>query len=317
MNRRSRMKSTLDSLFSSTKSQAQEPEVPAGPETSEKAEEKSSQKSSARSAVGKKTAAVKTPASTPKTKSAVKKTAEKPKKPSVAVTSKEKPLSAPLVSQPAETDVPVNPPVMTAQVISQPTDVEAPTSVESLKPSVSSPVDMKESQAGTVGTAENKETNAETAAEIAISKDEESDESHEEEHLVVFLLANEFFGISIQMVESIIKKQAITKVPHAEKFILGVTNLRGTVVPVVDLRQRFSMPIQAATKDTRIIVLNTESGKNGIVVDEVVEVMRLPKKAIAPTPMIATTINSAFITGIARTEDKLIILLDANKILQQ
>jgi purine-binding chemotaxis protein CheW len=77
------------------------------------------------------------------------------------------------------------------------------------------------------------------------------------------------------------------------------------------------MPAQETTKDTRIMVLNTESGKNGIVVDEVMEVMRLPKSAIAPPPMLATNINTSYIQGIAQTGDKLIIMLEMNIILQR
>ncbi|MHC1782853.1 MAG: chemotaxis protein CheW [Anaerolineaceae bacterium] len=311
------MKSTLDSLFSSTKSQAQEMEAQDASATPEKAEEKPSRKAPTRPAVERKQAAVKTSAPAPKTKPTVKKTAEKPKNPVMAVTPKKTPESTPSMPPPAEKGTPLAPPVVTVQTVSPPIEKEAPRGEETPKNATSSPAVMEEPRTGTTGKTEHQETKAEVTAEVTIPKNGEVGESDEEEHLVVFLLGNESFGISIQMVESIIKKQAITKVPHAEKFILGVTNLRGTVVPVVDLRQRFAMPRQEATKDTRIIVLNTDSGKNGIVVDEVVEVMRLPKKAIAPTPMIATTINSSFITGIARTENKLIILLDANTILQQ
>jgi purine-binding chemotaxis protein CheW len=311
MNRRSRMKSTLDSLFSSNKSQAENPETPATPAPSAPTPEKKPEKpveKPASSPVVKAPAKKAAPAAA-KAKLVVKPTPAAVKKPEAAAPAAKPdvkpaaasqpetklPAPAPIAVTPPQIEKTPEPPKMPAPVASTP----APVSVE--KP-VSNPPVKTESAAAS---AQNAPKNG----------GHEVEDSDEEVHLVVFLLAGEAFGIGIHMVESIIKKQAITKVPHAEKFILGVTNLRGTVVPVVDLRQRFALETTEATKDTRIIVLNTESGKNGIVVDEVMEVLRIPKSAIAPTPTITTTVNSAFIKGIARTEERLIILLDVNSIL--
>jgi len=121
--------------------------------------------------------------------------------------------------------------------------------------------------------------------------------------------------VTIHAVESIIKLQAITEVPRTAAFILGVTNLRGTVVPVVDLRKRFNLTSNENTPNTRIVIVNAEVGKVGIVVDEVTEVLKVPREAVQPPPPMSTTIESAFINGIARIADKLVILLDLEKVL--
>ncbi len=136
-----------------------------------------------------------------------------------------------------------------------------------------------------------------------------------ENQLVVFRLAQEHYGVDIAVVEGIIKMQAITAVPHAARFVEGVTNLRGTVLPVVDMRRRFGLPLGEQTKDTRIIVVEMDGVTVGMVVDAVHEVMRVPVEDIEPPAPMVTTVDSAFITGIAKVEDRLIILLDLAKVL--
>lgn len=136
-----------------------------------------------------------------------------------------------------------------------------------------------------------------------------------ENQLVVFKLANEHYGVDIARVESIIKMQAITAVPHAPRFVEGVTNLRGTVLPVVDMRRRFGLPAEDDTKDTRIIVVEIEGITVGMIVDAVYEVMRVPVEDIEPPAPMITTVDSAFIVGIAKVENRLIILLDLAKVL--
>ncbi len=137
----------------------------------------------------------------------------------------------------------------------------------------------------------------------------------EEEHLVIFTLGKELYGVTIHSVESIIKLQAITEVPRTASYILGVTNLRGTVVPVLDLRKRFNLLSSENSSNTRIVIVNAEGAKVGIVVDEVTEVLKVSRDAIQPPPPMSTTIESAFINGIARINDRLVILLDLEKVL--
>lgn len=136
-----------------------------------------------------------------------------------------------------------------------------------------------------------------------------------EHQLVVFELENEKYGVDIASVEGIIKMQEITRLPHAPEFIEGITNLRGTIVPVVDLRTRFGLPPKEPTRDTRIVIANMDSSKVGIIVDAVTQVIRVPEDKIEPPPQMSVTINSAFIKNIAKLESELVILLDLGKVL--
>ncbi|MEW6178937.1 MAG: chemotaxis protein CheW [Chloroflexota bacterium] len=136
-----------------------------------------------------------------------------------------------------------------------------------------------------------------------------------EHQLVVFELENEKYGVDIASVEGIIKMQEITRLPHAPAFIEGITNLRGTIVPVVDLRTRFGLPAQPPTRDTRIVIANMDGSKVGIIVDAVTQVIRVPEDKIEPPPQMSVTINSAFIKNIAKLENELVILLDLGKVL--
>jgi purine-binding chemotaxis protein CheW len=136
-----------------------------------------------------------------------------------------------------------------------------------------------------------------------------------EHQLVVFDLANEHYGVDISAVESIIKMQPITVVPHAPRFVEGVTNLRGKVLPVIDLRKRFGLTAGTATKDTRIVVVEMQSATVGIVVDGVSEVLRISDDAVEPPSPLVTTVDSAFIKGIAKIGERLVILLDLGQVL--
>jgi purine-binding chemotaxis protein CheW len=136
-----------------------------------------------------------------------------------------------------------------------------------------------------------------------------------ESQLVVFDLANEHYGVDIGAVESIIKLQPITAVPHAPRFVEGITNLRGTVLPVIDLRKRFGLPIKEATRETRIVVAEMDDTQVGMMVDAVTEVLRVDEEAIEPPSPIVATVDSTFITGIAKVDGRLIILLDLGKVL--
>ncbi len=136
-----------------------------------------------------------------------------------------------------------------------------------------------------------------------------------EQQLVIFDLGGEHYGLDISTVEGIIKMQPITKMPQAPAYVEGVTNLRGMVVPVVDLRKRFGLPSQNSTKDARIVVVFMGKAKVGMMVDGVSEVLRIPEEAIEATPPMVTSVDTAFIKGIAKLEDGLVTLLNLDKIL--
>ena len=136
-----------------------------------------------------------------------------------------------------------------------------------------------------------------------------------EQQLVIFELANEFYGINIAVVESIIKMQAITQLPQTPPYVKGVTNLRGSVLPVIDLRIRFALDTKEDTRQTRIIIVTMGSIKVGVVVDGVSEVLRVSEESIEPLPPMVNSVNSVFLKGIVRLENRLIILLELGKVL--
>jgi purine-binding chemotaxis protein CheW len=136
-----------------------------------------------------------------------------------------------------------------------------------------------------------------------------------DKQIVVFELDAESFAVDISAVESIIKVQAVTVMPQAPKFVEGVTNLRGKVLPVIDLRKRFGMPSRESDRNSRIIVVNIDGAGVGMIVDGVSEVLTISEGAVEAAPSITTTIDSTFITGIAKVGDRLVILLDLGKIL--
>jgi purine-binding chemotaxis protein CheW len=127
---------------------------------------------------------------------------------------------------------------------------------------------------------------------------------------VVFELDREQFGVNIGTVESIIKMQPIVKIPHSADLIEGITNLRGRVLPIVDLRKRFGLAAQIVNKDGRIIVVNANGTQIGMIVDTVSAVLTIADQWIEVAPAIATTVHSMFITGIAKVDQRLIIMLD-------
>ena len=136
-----------------------------------------------------------------------------------------------------------------------------------------------------------------------------------EEQLVVFDLANESYAVDIGAVHEIIRMQHITEVPRAPHFVEGVINLRGKVIPVIDLRRRFGLAGGEHGRASRIVVVDVGEHTIGIVVDGVSEVLRIPKSTIEPPSPVVTTVDSGYLRGIAKLEDRLIILLELDKVL--
>ncbi len=136
-----------------------------------------------------------------------------------------------------------------------------------------------------------------------------------EQQFVVFQVAGEQYGVTIEQVESIVKMQPITVVPQAPAFVEGITNLRGMVLPVLSLRRRFGLPPVEADRETRIVVVMHGAHPIGIIVDSVLEVLRLPEETIEPPPPMVTSERTRFITGIAKVGERLILLLDLARVL--
>ena len=133
--------------------------------------------------------------------------------------------------------------------------------------------------------------------------------------LVSFKIGSEEFGVDILKVQEINRMVEITKVPQAPHYVEGVINLRGKVIPIVDLRKRFSLEVKEHDKNTRIVVVDIGGNIMGMVVDSVSEVLRLPSNTIEPPPEIVTGINSEYIKGVAKLEDRLLIFLDLSKVI--
>jgi len=137
-----------------------------------------------------------------------------------------------------------------------------------------------------------------------------------DEELVVFELSGEAYAMPIVAVEGIIKMQSITHVPHAPSCVEGVTNLRGEVLPVIDLRKRFALEAPIGEEDARIIVVEIGHEKAGMIVDGVSEVLKIPAESIEPTSAIVSHVDSTFFHGIAKLdEDNLVVIVDLEKIL--
>ncbi len=133
--------------------------------------------------------------------------------------------------------------------------------------------------------------------------------------LVSFKIGEEEFGVDILKVQEINRMDQITRVPNAPDYVSGVMNLRGKVIPIIDLRKRFRLPKKDRDKDTRIIVVELRSRVVGFLVDAVNEVLRIPKSVTEPPPPMVAGIGSEYITAVGKLEDRLLILIDLEKIL--
>ncbi|WP_297827802.1 chemotaxis protein CheW [uncultured Desulfovibrio sp.] len=133
--------------------------------------------------------------------------------------------------------------------------------------------------------------------------------------LVTFHIGEEEFGVDILAVQEIIRLMQITMVPHAPVFIEGVINLRGKVIPVINMRARFNMPAREHDSNTRIVVMELEQKIVGFLVDGVSEVLRIPAGTVEDPPPVVAGIGSEYIRGIGKLNDRLLILLELDNLL--
>lgn len=135
--------------------------------------------------------------------------------------------------------------------------------------------------------------------------------------IVSFRLANEEYGVNIMRVQEIILPGEITQMPEVPDYICGLINLRGHVIPIVDLRKRFGLPVSDRDEHTRIIVVNVGTKTIGMVVDAVNEVLRINDEQLEPPPSSIVGIEHVYIKALVKFEDKLLILLDIESILSR
>jgi purine-binding chemotaxis protein CheW len=132
--------------------------------------------------------------------------------------------------------------------------------------------------------------------------------------LVVFAIGEEEFGIDIEHVNSIEKMLELFRIPNTPDYIEGLVNLRGKVHTVFNLRKRFRMPCPDFTENTKIIMANTSASVIGIIVDEVKKIIKVDESEFEATPKALSNLRDKFLSGIVKAEDRVIMLLDVEKI---
>lgn len=135
-----------------------------------------------------------------------------------------------------------------------------------------------------------------------------------EQRLVVFRLAGDDYAVPIAGVHTVEKLMPITRVPRAPQFVDGVINLRGEVVPVVNLRRRLDLPEKAADENTHIVVVLAGEQLVGLLVDEISHVLSLPHDAIQPAAQVVGEENRNYISGVGKWEDRMIVLVDLERL---
>lgn len=136
-----------------------------------------------------------------------------------------------------------------------------------------------------------------------------------DQKVIVFQLADEEYALSVEQVGSIERMLTITRVPQAANFVKGVINLRGVVTPVIDLRSRFDIMESEHTDATRIIITYINEMEVGLIVDAANDVIDIPRQSIEPAPSVVGSIDVNYISGVAKLDDRLLILLDLEKVL--
>jgi len=145
----------------------------------------------------------------------------------------------------------------------------------------------------------------------------EDDEDLNEDKYLLFQLHNEIYGINISDVTEIIEMQQITDIPDMPNFVKGVINLRGQVIPIIDLRLRFAMEERDYDDRTCIIIVKTEDRSFGLIVDTVTEVEDITQEKISPPPQFKTDkIREHYISGLGKVGEQVLILLNVHSILR-
>lgn len=150
-----------------------------------------------------------------------------------------------------------------------------------------------------------------------LNQDADQEDKEKLMQLVGFVIGQELFGVDILMVQEIIRETPITPIPNSPDFIEGVINLRGNIIPVIDLRRRLNLR-QAVSPAAQIwiMILNVNGRVTGFIVDSVTQVLKVPSNSIKPPPdIVVSGLQSQYITGVCRIDRRLLILLDFNRIL--
>lgn len=154
------------------------------------------------------------------------------------------------------------------------------------------------------------------SSSVGLSVDETRREEHRPDwHVVAFQLGSEYFAVPIASVQEIIVMQPITRVPRAPSFVEGIINLRGRVIPVLDLAKRLKLERAQRSSEERIIVVESGAETVGMIVDGVSEVLVIPGDRVDELSSFASTVDTRYVSGVAKLEDRLVILLDLDHVL--
>jgi purine-binding chemotaxis protein CheW len=159
---------------------------------------------------------------------------------------------------------------------------------------------------------------SERTGSVAVDEDEddlELEEDSQKDKFLTFRIGEEGYGMDIRHITEIIGIQKITPVPDMPDYVVGVINLRGTVIPIMNVRRRFGLPIKEYDPRTCIIVINLDEASLGLIVDEVSEVITITEDCLEPPPRVSRGPNSRFIQSLGRVGDEARMILDTRKIL--
>jgi purine-binding chemotaxis protein CheW len=135
--------------------------------------------------------------------------------------------------------------------------------------------------------------------------------------LIVFHLGDEEFGANIDQIRDVVQAGSITAIPDSPDFIKGVTNIRGEIAVVIDLKSRFFLQPKEEVEEKHIVMTEQDKNLFGLMVDEVTEVLRIPETVIKATPALVTKIDRVYISGVLTLDNRLIMLLDLSKVLSE
>ncbi|NGP44106.1 chemotaxis protein CheW [Bacillaceae bacterium SIJ1] len=140
---------------------------------------------------------------------------------------------------------------------------------------------------------------------------------NQEMKVIVFQLGEESYGVPVEQVKSIERMESITRVPNAPSFVKGVLNMRGVITPILSLRKRFGLDEVDYTDKTRMIIVTVEQMEVGLIVDAANDVIDIQQQSIEPAPSVVGAVEAEYLHGVAKLEDRLLILLNLDKVLNE
>lgn len=150
--------------------------------------------------------------------------------------------------------------------------------------------------------------------EVALADEELSSAVAVDLEFLCFRVSDELYGINIMDIKEIIKPREVTEVPRAPAFVTGVLSLRGTIIPIIDMRLRLGLLREHVSGKERIVVIKSNESFSGLLVDEVIQVVRVKKEAVEPAPAVLEGIDRDFVFGIGRSDGRLLIILNLESI---